>query len=50
MQRLMVTVDPYIGRALRRPPLIGGPAQIQTLVLPGDPVNMESPTVRYHDT
>lgn len=39
----ILTVDPYVGRALCRSPLIGGLAGIQTLVLHCDSVNMEAP-------
>lgn len=47
----ILTIDPYISRALCRPPLIGSLASIQTLVLPCDPINMEGPIFWwYHNT
>lgn len=47
----ILTIDPYIGRALRRPPLIGGLARIQALVLHCDSINVEGPILWwYHNT
>lgn len=49
--RQILTIDPYIGRAFCRTPLIGGPARVQALVLPRDSINMEGPIFGwYHDT
>lgn len=46
-----LTIDPYIGRALCRSPVIGGLARIQTLVLHRDSINMEGPIFWwYHNT
>lgn len=36
-----LTVDPYVGGAFRRTPLIGGLACVQSLVLPRDPIDVE---------
>lgn len=47
----ILTIDPYIGRALCGSPLIGGLARIQALVLPCDTINMEGPIFWwYHNT
>lgn len=44
----ILTIDPYIGRALCRTPLIGGLAGIQTLVFSSDSVNMEGPILCWY--
>lgn len=47
----ILTIDPYIGRAFCRTPLIGGLARVQALVLPRDSINMEGPIFGwYHNT
>lgn len=40
--RWTLTVDPYVGGAFCRTPLIGGLACVQSLVLPCDPINVEA--------
>lgn len=47
--RQKLTVDPYVGRALCGPPLIGGLARVQALILHRDSINMERPVLWYHD-